>query len=241
MGNNFLFIILKSIKYKENSFIINGYSQLTGLDSYILKTTEAKRKTSGLSYIYPLSIIEITPSTKNYGTVKSIKEISPHIRNTQIRINLKKSSIAFFISELILKTIKDTGIDSSLFEFLYSKIVELEKESQISPDFHLFFTLEYISYLGYQIPEQIDNNCDFFDISKGSFVNCRDESGLILDKESSDVIRNSLLCKDKYITKITQNRGQRINFINNMIKFISYHSQEKIKIESLNILHQVFE
>ena len=241
MSDTVCFIVLKCIKYKESGYIINGYSQLNGMESYILKTAQHKRRSSGLSYIYPLSIIEITPSQKIYGSMKSIKELYPHINTTKIRSNLVRSSIAFYISELVLKTIKEPGNDNTLFQFLYDQIVDLDSLPNISPDFRLYFTLDLIKYLGYQITDDLSNYLDYFDIASCKFVNTTNESGLILDKESSNILRNLLTCKNRYNQNITQNRFQRYCFINNMIKFISYHSQESINIESNEVLHQVFE
>ena len=235
MLHNFRIIVLHTIKYKESGIVVQGYSDRNGRESFFLKRG---KRSSILSQLHPLSIIEATPSTFSFGNMTTIKEFVLPSRLESIRSNIFKSSIAIFISELISKTIREEEYNADMFFFLNKAITELEVIGDGLSNFHLYFTVMLCKYLGY-LPE-IKNIPDgyLFDIPSATFTSAAGE--LSFNSKNSAIL--ALLAQTTYdkIAVFKMSGEGRGEFIRDMLRYLSFHTGHGIEIESLDVLHEVF-
>ena len=167
-------IVLHHFKYSEKSVIAKIYTEKFGLQSYIIngaRTTKAKNKAV---YLQPLSLVEVVANHKEKKGLHSVKNISLSKPYSSIPFSIGKSSIAFFLAEVLYKTIKEEEPNEALFEFLFNAFQILDIDEKNYVNFHLIFLGQLCKYIGIN-PQHTDNNnsCTFFDLQEGLFTNIK--------------------------------------------------------------------
>lgn len=232
-------IILHTLKFRDNSVIINGYSDSAGRQNYILYFSGKSKKYAALSSLHPLSIIDAQiGSTK--GDLKTITEFHPAYKLQSIRCNIIKCSLAMFMSELLFKTVKELEKNPELFSFIEASIIELEKIDTSYKDYHLRFVARLCGYMGYLPEDNFSSSNRIFSLTKGRFSNGLNPGESYFNEVNSAAL-HSLLCEDFNTSNILTSGKERSYFLEELIRYLSYHSGFEINIQSLSILHEVFE
>lgn len=227
-SNRFKFIVLHSFRYKESEVVIRGYSDKHGNCSLFLRSAQNSKR-HNLSLLHPLSTLTVTPILRGRGEMIAVKEYEALHRLTTIREELKKSSIALFLAEIILKTIKEVEQNSALYNFLESSIVQLEQSKKGSANFHLWFLTHYLFYLGYSPTYSKQNS--YGQVSEDGFHLLKGESELI------DTFNGLTACN---IDKVIISGKRRSQFLAAILHFLSFHQNYKIEVLALPILQEVF-
>lgn len=142
-------IVLKSIPYKESSNIVQVYTKDWGLKSFIIKGGRKKNAAIHSSLFQPLQLLSLIAYVNPKNNLSQLKEVNILRNLNYIYCNIIKSSLAFFLTEVITLSLKEELKDEDIYSFLYSSIVELnEKEDKELKDFHLFFLYDLAKALG---------------------------------------------------------------------------------------------
>jgi len=217
-------IILRVIKYRETSIIVNIYTEELGLNSFIVNSVRAAKAKYKIGYFELLNLVELTAYHKPGRAIDRISEIkaAPPIHN--IRQDIYKSTICLFIAEVLNKCIIEQDKNQPLFNYLYKAILTLEFAEQ-NNSFHLQFMLKLTKYLGFGIhdPETIvkqSNNLQFYDEPETSRILQR-----LLESDFTEAPVMTLL--------------QRTNILNDIVHY--YHTQMDMpQLKSLEVLRTVF-
>ena len=134
-------IVINSIKYGDTSLIATCYTENCGLKSYMLKgVLKAKKAKIKTAYFQPLMQLNLTANHNNKGSLNSIREIEVVNFYHSIYSDIKKQSIALFLSEILYYTIKEEEQNASLFMYLETSLLWLDTHEVVS-NFHLLFLL----------------------------------------------------------------------------------------------------
>lgn len=216
-------IVLKYIKYTDTSIIAYLFTKELGRQTYIIRGVRGKKSKIKINLFQALSVLDIDAVQKQKRNIQSLKEAKPSFVLNDIYTDIYKSSIAFFIAEIIFKTIKDEEYDEDLYNFIEDFIFELERAKEFS-NFHLIFLIRLTSYLGFlpntdEIKYGLDNEFPF------DYVK-------IFDSILSTPTYNVSL---PLITK--QNRSELLRVI---LNYYALHLPNFTEIKSLKILKEVF-
>ena len=144
-------IVLKSIPYRESSNIVQVYTKDWGLKSFIIKGGRKKNAAIHSSLFQPLQLLSLVAYVNPKNNLSQLKEVNILRNLNYIYCNIIKSSLAFFLTEVITLSLKEELKDEDIYSFLYSSIVELnEKEDKELKDFHLFFLYDFAKVLGFE-------------------------------------------------------------------------------------------
>jgi len=159
-------IVFHHFKYSEKSVIAKIYTQKFGLQSYIINGVRGKKSKSKLAYLQPLSLLEINAYHKENKGLQQVKDIKLSLPFQNIPFNVYKSSIAFFIAEILYKSIKEEEANNNLFDFLYNSIQILDLDEESYMNFHLLFLSQLTKHLGF-FPHHLSFNNQYFDLQEG--------------------------------------------------------------------------
>ena len=161
-------IVISSLKYQEKSLIVKCLTQSDGLKSYFVPNAfAAKKSNQKIAYFQPLSLLEIEASHKNKGTLEHFKEIRLAHAYQTISMDIVKSTIVMFLSEIIHHSIHEEEKNENLFDFLESALLWLDAHDETA-NFHLILMLEMTKFLGFY-PDTSEMELDFFDAKEGTF------------------------------------------------------------------------
>ena len=208
-------IILHTTKFGENSVVIHTLSRDYGRRSFLVRG--AGRNV--MSLLLPLNILEadVTESTKS--TLFVARNLTSRHPLLGIRNNIYKNTMTMFLSEVVYRTVKDGASEEGLFEWCRKQILLLSAMDAEFSNFHIRFLLELAVALGFS-PETSDlmpfvgeNYAAVSRLMTSSFA----ESMLI---PLSGPVRNKI-CED-------------------VLRYIEYHTESTLTINSLKVLRELF-
>ena len=166
-------IVIHHFKYAEKSVIAKIYTEKYGLQSFLMNGVRNAKSKNKAVYFQPLSLVEINFFYKEKKSLQQLKNIRLERPYVSIPFNINKSSIAFFVAEIVYKSIKEEEPNTDLFDFLYQSFQFLDLQDENYNNFHLLFLAQLCKYLGfYPQTDGIDASSNlYFALQDGCFLN----------------------------------------------------------------------
>jgi DNA repair protein RecO (recombination protein O) len=234
-------LILRTVKYAESSVICDVYTREHGLRTYIMSGVRQQKSKIGPALVRPMGWVEMVVYHRDDRDINRVKEIKPAYIYRQIPFDLIRGSLGLFMTELTQKSIKETGVNLPLYEFLLLSFGLLDEFDGRLSNFHLSFMVKLTQYLGF-MPESADYLEDeeevFFDFQEGDFVPEKPAHIYCFSAYHSRLLLQFL---EKPITESGDIRitGEvRHRLIEDLIRFYQFNI-EHLQIHSHEVLHQV--
>jgi len=148
-------IVLNYIKYGDTSIIVKVYTEKLGLKSYIINGMRSARAKGKIALFQSLTLLDLVVYTQNKD-LNRIKEFQVSETIHSIPYEVRKSAIALFMAELLVKSIREEEENNSLFDFIFQSILILDHMDKGYMNFHLQFMLKLSRFLGFAL-ETADN------------------------------------------------------------------------------------
>jgi DNA repair protein RecO (recombination protein O) len=177
-------IVLQKIDYSESSLIIKAITKEDGVHSFIFQGAKRKGKKGNL--ISPLAVLNIDYYQRNDSQLAKISSVEPAIVYRSIPFDPYKSSILFFMNEVLNKVIKEKEPNEELYTFLRS-ILEILDLSGQTANYPIRFLFQLSKYLGFY-PE-INKEGLYFDLQEGKFVKYLPNHPFYLNREKSSILK----------------------------------------------------
>ncbi len=232
-------IVLKAIKYGETSLIVKCYTATNGPISYMVKgVRSSQKKGMKMAYFQPLTLLEINSNHKNKGgleIMQSAKILHPY---SSIPVNILKSSIALFLSEVLYTTLVEEEANKELYNFIESAMNWLDGQDQIA-NFHLLFLITLSKYLGFY-PDTSQMEYPYFNLEEGGFSYAKTNS-LSVKGPTVEIFKLLLGTNFDSDSSHSINSNQRQSVIELLMNYFKLHLHGFEKPKSLHVLHEIFE
>lgn len=235
-------IVLHTIKYGDNGIVLQCYSNTCGRQALFLRVS-SKNKII-ISNLHRLSILDVV-TYHSGSSMPTVKELEPVMRLDSIRTNIYKNTIAIFLSELLVKCIKESESNLQLYQFLVSSISILEHMEGPIANFHIHFLVHLSKMLGFMPVDNFSVDKPLFDINSARFVSVGPSCGIAGPANCFSAVESELL----HVILNTQaiecynikcNGELRLAFSKQMIRYLSEHMGIDLEMKSLDVLHEVF-
>lgn len=164
-------IVFHQVKYSESSIIAKIYTELFGLQSYMIRGMRSKKSAVKSALLQHLTLVDLVVYHKPNSNIHNIKEIKLAYPFQSIPYNIHKSSITVFLNEILYHVIKEEESNEDLFKFLFNAIQVLDlKESNYS-SFHYFFLIQLSKHLGFYPNSNYSDINNNFNMEAGIFTN----------------------------------------------------------------------
>ncbi|MCU0415674.1 MAG: DNA repair protein RecO [Cytophagaceae bacterium] len=143
-------IVFSYIKYSDTSIIARIYTEVFGLQSYIIPGVRKSSNGTKMALFQPLTLLDLVVYHKEQSSLQRIAEMRCAEPYHHIPFDIYKSSIALFLTEMMQKSIKEEVSNRSLFEFLYHSLHALDEvSSEAAKNFHVMFLIRLAAYIGF--------------------------------------------------------------------------------------------
>lgn len=234
-------IVLKIQKIKDNASLIHLYTQETGRATYLLYGAQSKRKGNALSFLHPLSIVSIDINLRNSRELNIINEIKQEEATMELLFNPIKSSLAFFIAEILLQVLRTNEKDDTLFEFLCQSILKLDRETKNLGNFHIAFLLRLSGFLGFQPSIDTPYTNVYFDLKQMEFTSQKPEHQYFLRSYETEKMKLLLRMNYRNFHLYHFTKSERSEVIDRILQYYKIHTQSFGEIKSLYVLKEIFE
>jgi DNA repair protein RecO (recombination protein O) len=226
-------IVLNYIKYRETSIIARVYTEQLGLQTYLVNSIRKKGPTMRIALFQPLTLLDMVVYTAPSGGITRISEFKCAQPFYSLMSDIRKSSVALFLSEIIAASVKEEEGNPPLFNFLYQSILAFDKKEEHFENFHLAFLLQLAHYLGFgpasasEITSQVAFAAQSRNVAQPSVMNFQ-----IFDALLEDLIKNPE-------TALVPNGKVRRELLSILIQFYQLHIDRLGEIKSLSVLSDV--
>ncbi len=234
-------IILRAVKYGETSLIVTAYTELFGLQSYIVQgvRTSSKKGSGKANYFQPGSILELVVYHNELKNLQRIKEFRWSYLYTDLFRDVIKNCVLLYIMELILKCIKQPETNADLFLFVEDALMQLDTaDEKVTAGFAIFFALQFTSFFGFQINnEEITS---ILDLQEGRFVSSYPQHAYYLDGKIAEQIFELLkVMHPNELPEIAMNHLQRRAVLESLETYYALHISDFGTMKTLPVLQQV--
>lgn len=166
-------IVLKTVKYGETSIVTTVYTELFGVQSYIVKGVRQSSKTSSgkANYFQPAAILQMEVYHNELKNLQFIKEYQWAYLYEHVLFNVVKNAAAQYIIELLQHSLKQPEANPELFYVIEDTLKQLDKGNEtLTANLPLYFTLHLTGELGFQVQGQFSKHTPVLDLQAGGFV-----------------------------------------------------------------------
>ncbi|UUC46399.1 DNA repair protein RecO [Flavobacterium cerinum] len=230
-------IVLSAIRFQEKSLIVKCFTQSDGLKTYFVQSAfSGKKSNQKIAYFQPLTLLEIEASHKNKGTLERFKEVKLATPYISVNVDIIKSTIVLFVSEMLHNCIKEEEQNENLFSFLETALLWLDNHDEVA-NFHLMLLMEMTKFLGFY-PDVSNDELAFFEMIEGMFVpfhgiSCLTEQETLLFKKLKDLKFDS--------NQKVFNGKERQTLLKILLDYYAFHFDGFKKPKSLEVLKEVFQ
>jgi DNA repair protein RecO (recombination protein O) len=233
-------IILHQIKYTDSGIVVQMYTRKFGRQSFLIKGMRNKKTGKHNILFQPMFILDLELYYKSTREMQSLKEFSVFFTPFDIYANIKKSSVAIFLGEVLTSVLKEESPHEDMFDFIEESIVYFDQCVEGYANFHIAFLAGLSSYLGFEPGQRSDREEKFFDMVNGVFVPIPPVHGNYANEEITDILADFFVASYDSIKTISLTGKMRNDVLETLVKFYSLHLPGLKKIKSLEVLKEVF-
>ncbi len=212
-------VVFRFTKYGETSIIVNIFTELFGLQSYIVNGVRSSSKRSKIALFQPLTLLDMVVYHKENANILRIKEVKCYHPYQTVTSEIRKSAIAMFINEVLNKAVKEQSHAGEIHEFIASSLIVLDQH-QKPENFHLLFLLGLSKHLGFgpNLTEEV-------------------LGGHWMDEPDEKVLKHLLGATYTSATLITYD--QRQTLLTSVLRFYASHVDNFGEMKSLAVLREI--
>ena len=233
-------IVLHTLKYGESAMIVYLLTDVGGRRSYVVQGVRSRSgHGSKLALFQPLFPVVFEGLESNRMQMHRFKEVQAGFVLRDLPFDLRKSTIALFMAEVLYRLVRESEPNEELFAFVWRSVAALDTLETGVADFHLWFLANLSRYLGF-CPGNSYTEGDWFDIREGLYTPVRPAHSGYLTQECARIL-GSLVGREVEATAgLGLNRRQRGDFLNAMLAYFSFHLDAVHAVQSVRILREVF-
>ena len=208
-------IVLHTTKFGENSIVVHTLSREYGRRSFLVRGA-GKRL---MSLFLPLNILEADVQESTKSTLFTASNLTARNPLLGIRSNVFKNSMTMFMSEVLYRVSKEGAAEQGLYEWCERNILLLDAVQNDFSNFHLRFLLELTVALGFS-PESRDLQ---------PFVG---DQYPTVERFMQTSFAESML--------IPLNGSVRNEIAEEILRYIEFHTESSVNINSLKVLRDLY-
>jgi DNA repair protein RecO (recombination protein O) len=166
-------IVLRTVKYGETSLVVSAFTELFGLQSYLVNGVRTATKKGGVkaNVFQSAAILDLVAYHNQFSNLQRIREYKwAHLFQT-IFSDVRKNAVALFMVELIAKCLKEPEGNTELFYFMEDALLHLDEASDtVTANFPLFFAVHLAHFFGFKISDAFSEDHSYLDLEEGVFV-----------------------------------------------------------------------
>jgi DNA repair protein RecO (recombination protein O) len=178
-------IFLHRVHFSESSLIATFYTLKSGVQKFIF--AGGKKKPGGL---FPLALSEINYYKRPDSELGKLTHVAPYEMLHELSCNTLKSTIAFFLSDVLKQCLRTDQPDPSLFHFVEEQILLLDQTEDVGM-FIPEFLLHFVQHMGLE-PSVEKSNKAYFYLQDGEFSDLPRKGEIFASGETARWIQQTL-------------------------------------------------
>jgi DNA repair protein RecO (recombination protein O) len=236
-------IVLRTVKYGDTSIITSVYTELFGVQSYIVKgVRQSSKKTQGkASYFQPSAILEMEVYHNELKHLQFVKEYQWNYLYERLLFDVLRHAVASYVIELLQHSLKQPEANPELFYLIEDTLKQIDKGSDtLVSNLPVYFTLHLSSELGFQIQGEYSAATPILDLQQGFFIENIPLHPYYIEGTLSQTISqiNAIQFYNE-LDNIKLNREVRRQLLQYMQQYFALHINDFGEIRSMVVLQEI--
>ena len=236
-------IVLRAVKYGETSLIVTIFTELFGLQSYMVNgvRTSSKKGSGKANLFQPTAILDLVVYHNELKHLNRIKEFKWSYLYQHIFSDVPKNAVALFMIELLTKCLKQPEANPELFEFCEDAFIHLDESTgSVMANFPLFFALHLPVFFGFRISDEYSDKNSIVDLQEGMFVPERPNHFHFLEGKQAEVTSELLkMMQPEELEQLKLNHDFRRQLLFAYETYYALHIQDFGTMKTLPVLREV--
>ena len=236
-------IVLRAVKYGETSLIVTMFTELFGLQSYLVNgvRTSTKKGSGKANLFQPTAILDLVVYHNELKHLNRIKEFKWSYLYKNIFSDVPKNAVALFMIELLTKCLKQPEGNAELFEFCEDAFIHLDESSgSVMANFPLFFALHLPVFFGFRISDEYSDKKSIVDLQEGMFVPERPDHFHFLEGKQAEITSELLkMMQPEELEQLKLNHDFRRQLLFAYETYYALHIQDFGTMKTLPVLREV--
>jgi DNA repair protein RecO (recombination protein O) len=236
-------IVLRTVKYGDTSIITTVYTELFGIQGYIVKGVRQSGKTSAgkASFFQPATMLEMEVYHNEQKQLQFIKEYQLSYLYEKVLFDVVHNTVAMFIIELLQHSLKQPEANPELFYLIEDTLKQLDRGNDtLTANLPLYFTLHLSSELGFRMHGNYTVQTPVLDLQEGMFIAEKPSHPYYLEANLAQVT-SELAALQFYneLENIKLNRVIRRELLEAYQTYLALHIQDFGEMKSFAILQEI--
>lgn len=223
-------VVFRTLKYSETSLILDIYTEVHGLSSYIVSGVR-KTKSRKANIYHPMNILDLVAYNPS-ESLSRIKEARYAVTYQMLDRDVIRASLGTYFIDLLRSSIKEKERNPELYAYIISQLLDLDNPESSLRNLPIKMAIELSSYLGFQLDPNYSSDEPYFDLRAGQFVAKDVSHKHVLNLETSIAIYQ--LVHSRYTYAL--DRQMRNEVLDAMMMYYKIHIEGFTELRSLPIL-----
>lgn len=233
-------IVFHTTDFSETSIIAKMYTELFGVQTYMVNSVRKKNAKTRSNIFQPLSLVEMVVYHKERGGIQRVSEIRNSPQYKSIPFDIFKSSIVLFLNEVLYRSVKEEDANPDLFEFLFSSLQVLDLQPQTGSSFHLLFLLRLTKFLGFYPNGRYTAAAPVFDLQEGIYRNVHPPHPFYLDAKLAEKFDELIGAGTDLSADPSMTGDERRVLIERLLEYYRHHIDGFGEVQSHKVLEEVW-
>jgi DNA repair protein RecO (recombination protein O) len=228
-------ILLSRSSYSETSLIITVLTELSGIQTFLFQG--AKRKKGTL--LFPLAPIEFSYYRRQDSAMGKMTDLNLAASVHDLPFNPVKSSICFFLVEVVQKTQRQGHTETALFHFLWEEALWLNHSDEWA-NYPCWFLAAYSRFCGIT-PSVEQPHPTVFDFNGGRLSSVRPNHVEYFESGSIHWFENMLNDEKPVFLALQIPKEDRAACLDLWLNYYRHHLNGMQQLKSLEVIRTVLQ
>ena len=234
---------MRSVKYGETSLVVTVFTELFGLQSYLVNGVRTVSKKGGTkaALFQPAAILDLIAYHNEFKNLQRLKEFKWDYLYHHIFSDVRKNAVALFMIELLTKCLKQPEANADLFYFTEDSLHHLDEANDtVTANFPLFFALHLAVFFGFRISDEYSEDKHYLDLEEGTFVEEQPKHPHYLqDREAAAVSHILKTMQPTELQEVALNQELRRRITHAVEEYYTLHIPDFGTMRTLPVLREL--
>lgn len=236
-------IVLRTVKYGETSLVVTMFTELFGIQSYLVNGVRAaSKKGAGKANLFqPAALLDMVVYHNELKHLNRIKEFKWGYLYQHILSDVPKNAVSLFMVEMLTKCLKQPEPNQDLYHFIEDAFIHLDKSKDaVMANMPLFFSLHLPFHFGFRITDNYSEKNIYLDLNEGEFTAEQPNHPHFLEEKQSAITSQLLkVMQPEELEDIKLNHDFRRNLLLVYETYYRLHIHDFGTMKTLPVLREI--
>ncbi len=236
-------IVLRTVKFGETSLIVTLFTELFGLQAYMVNGVRmvSKKGTAKGAYFQAGAVLDLVVYHNEFKNLQRIREFKWAHLYQNIFSDVFKNAVALYTIELLNKLLKEPEPNNELFYFVEDALLHLDRASKVvTANFPLFVGLHLAVFSGFRIRDDFSESKTYLDLQEGVFLADQPRHPHYLEGREAEAVAHVLkIMQPEDLEDLKLNQEQRRRILMALETYYALHIADFGTMKTLPVLREI--